>query len=270
MEVEKTVFIWVVTFLIGIGILSYRNFYSEEIRTKIDKGEKVGTISLTVITLGLPFILGKLTMTIDLLEVIYKLISSIGTLAIVYISWRAYKDIFQAKASEVVFNKVASLISELQKIRVVVNKEPNQDDWIYGDWDDWIHGDWDDWLGTLDHLGLFEFWGEYYSNNKETPNIVDLKMDDNEFIKENLDHYKVERISSVNRGRIKWLEREKLRGYYYDPLVPKSIRKPLIQIQDSIKVNRKLSGNENYKCIFETVEAINEWFEQKGLGDYTF
>lgn len=269
MGLEKTLFIWVVTFLIGIGTLSYRNFYSEEIRTKIDKREKVGTISLTVITLGLPFILGKLTMTIDLLEAISKL-SSIGTLAIVYISWRAYKDIFQAKASEVVFNKVASLIGELQKIRVVVNKEQNRDDWIYGDWDDWIHGYWDDWTGNLDHLGLFEFWEEYYSNNKETPNILGLKMDDNEFIKENLENEKVKKISSINRGRIKWLEREKLRRYYYDPLVPKSIRKPLIQIQDSIKVNRKLSGNENYKCIFETVEAINEWFEQKGLRDYTF
>ena len=117
MEVEKTVFIWVVAFLIGIGILSYRNFYSEEIRTKFDKGEKVGTISLTVITLGLLFILGKLTMKIDLLEAISKL-SSIGTPLIALFAYIEYKSKTANKVNEKQLESVLEMVEYLTSKKV--------------------------------------------------------------------------------------------------------------------------------------------------------
>ncbi|MDR9403476.1 MAG: hypothetical protein RI580_08555 [Halothece sp. Uz-M2-17] len=122
MELETSIFIWVVTFLIGITMLTYRNFYSKEIREKINTGEKVGTIPLTVITLGLPFILGKLTMKTDLLEAISKL-SSIGTPLIALLAYIEYKSKTANKVNEKQLDTVIELVKYIRGYRYFESTE---------------------------------------------------------------------------------------------------------------------------------------------------
>ena len=202
------------------------------------------TISLTIIALWILF-------QKDFIKLISQ-ISSLGTPVIAYFSWRAYTTVFKTKASEVQFNRVVNLISELKKIKVIINSSKNNEKATFSE-----------------PPGLFEFWTEYYQKEKKSKNQIyritagGTELD--EEIKQTGDIYKVEKTL----GRFNWLEIYKLRHYYYDPIIPSNIRKQLKQIKNLKDEHKKPLDQQDYTDLLNIVDEINNWFKEKGLTDYT-
>lgn len=125
---DKSTIIGTVTFLIGIAILSYRNLISKEVRDKIEKGVKVNTTSITIISLFLPFILGRVSMelstelsTDNLVTLIVGLPSSIGTLTIAFLAWKGFN-----KVTEFYNKDIAEIPIRINQLRESINQIKNE------------------------------------------------------------------------------------------------------------------------------------------------
>ena len=115
-EYLRAIVVWSLTFIPLITILFHRNITSEQVREKIEKREQVGTTSLTLASLLLPFILGRFSMLLSTDNFI-SIITALPTVFIAYLAWKGYNKIIANKLSEKQLDQVLNLLIKINSYK---------------------------------------------------------------------------------------------------------------------------------------------------------
>lgn len=129
MDLSMPTIIGIITFLICSSALAYRSLYSKQVKNDINDGEKVNTASISIITIFLPFLLGRLSLepeALSLLLDIARYIAGIGTPVIAFIAYLEYRSKVANKVDEKQLSKVLELLEDMNNCQFEVKAQPNK------------------------------------------------------------------------------------------------------------------------------------------------
>lgn len=121
MELSVATITGIATFFICSSVLVYRNFLSQKRFQKYNQ-EKINIIVISLVTIILPFLLGRMSLELEL-STFLSILSNIASLGIpvtAFLAWKAYSTIIQDKFYEKQLEEIRKLLKQMSRKRIII------------------------------------------------------------------------------------------------------------------------------------------------------